>query len=295
MVRASEHEAEQSLRAVPQGSHRRRHKSASNEVTTDSRTPTLLERTLGANEMTYGALLVGLLIVMIGALRLNPAPMADIIFVALTWLWAQAASLLYSRKPNVEQPGPYPFRPVAQAPLRIFNDMVQISTMLNVVWPITLIAASRSLRIKFATEALRSAMASQVFLQLAQLFTEATGQWPLRLAPPIWLSLALFFGAFRLLRAFELFCVSGASALLPRAANRYGLRGVQWALRRHSGREWMAAATRLVSLTGLANTLVEVGVVWPLLELPAFFSPRFVEHPPALHRCWDPAIEAKEE
>ncbi len=61
----------------------------------------------------------------------NPVPTSDIVFVGVTWLWAAAASLMYPPKPRVEQPGPYPFRPIAQAPLRIFQDVMQVRVRLK--------------------------------------------------------------------------------------------------------------------------------------------------------------------
>ena len=221
----------------------------------------------------------------------TPVPLSDFVFVAAVWSYLSMATLLrFPRKARVEQPGPYPFRPVAATPIRGFADQHQMTTLgAGVVWPAMLIVTSRAFHVKFASDALREAVASQLFLQLTQLLTEAFGQWPARLAPPVWLTIPALFGAARLRSLLNWFGACRGDALFPRLSNRLGFSAVKWAFRRKSSAEWMLAMTRVGALGGLAVTLVDLLVALPLVETPAFMDERFLQDlKPALHAALEP-------
>jgi hypothetical protein len=56
----------------------------------------------------------------------TPVPAADFVFVGAVAAWAALATALrFPRTPRVEQPGPYPFRPIAAPPLHGFVDQHQ--------------------------------------------------------------------------------------------------------------------------------------------------------------------------
>ena len=56
----------------------------------------------------------------------TPVPASDFVFVLSVWVWAaMATALRFPRKARVEQPGPYPFRPIAAPPIRGFADQHQ--------------------------------------------------------------------------------------------------------------------------------------------------------------------------
>ena len=219
-------------------------------------------------------------------------PLGDFIFVSAVWSYLTLATLLrFPRKARVEQPGPYPFRPVAAPPIRGFADQHQLMTLVaGVAMPVLLIATSRIFHIKFASDQLREAVASQLFLQLMQFLTEAVGQWPARLAPPVWLTIPALFGAARMRSLLNWFGASRADALFPRVSNRLGFSALKWAFRRKSSAEWMLALTRMGALGGLAVTLTDILVALPLVEAPAFMDARFVHEKPALHTALEPGV-----
>jgi hypothetical protein len=179
---------------------------------------------------------------------------------------------------------------VAATPIRGFADQHQLMTLgAGVVWPVVLIMTSRAFHVKFASDALREAVASQLFLQLTQLLTEAFGQWPARLAPPVWLTIPALFGAARLRSLLNWFGACRGDALFPRLSNRLGFSALKWAFRRKSSAEWMLAMTRVGALGGLAVTLVDLLVALPLVETPAFMDERFLQdQKPALHAALEP-------
>ncbi len=275
----------------------------------------------------------------------TPVPSESFVAVAAVWAWAGLSTALrFPRKPRVEQPGPYPFRPVAAPPVRGFADQHQararaqqhattagqraralqlgepaaahggatertgqrtrractrhshrpatraqmLSLVTGVITPVMLIMASRFWHIKFASDELRSAVASQLFLQLCQYASEALGMWPVRLAPPVWLALPALFGAARMRALLAWFAASRADALFPRVANRFGFHGLKWLFRRHKAAELMLTATRMASLGAIAATLVDTLVALPLVEVPAFMDARHVHHKPALHAGLEP-------
>ena len=222
----------------------------------------------------------------------TPVPLGDFIFVAAVWTYLTLATVLrFPRKARVEHPGPYPFRPLAAPPIRGFADQHQMMTLVaGVIMPFTLIATSRFFHIKFASDALREAVASQLFLQLTQFLTEAIGQWPARLAPPVWLTIPALFGAARTRSLINWFGACRGDALFPRVSNLMGLSALKWAFRRKSSAEWMLALTRMGALGGLAVTLVDVLVALPLVEAPAFMDARYVHQKPALHTALEPGV-----
>ena len=222
----------------------------------------------------------------------TPVPAADFVFVAAVCAYAALATALrFPRRARVEQPGPYPFRPIAAPPIHGFVDQHQmLSLMTGVVAPVSLILASRFWHIKFASDALREAVASQLFLQLCQYLVEALGQWPARLAPPVWLTLPAMFGAARMRSLLGMFAACRADALFPRIGNSLGFAGIKWLFRRHSGAELMLTATRLAAMGGLAATLIDCLIALPLIEAPAFMDARYVGHKPSLHEALEPGV-----
>jgi hypothetical protein len=163
-----------------------------------------------------------------------------------------------------------------------------LSLLTGVATPVLLIAASRWWHIKFASDALREAVASQLFLQVMQYIAEALGQWPARLSPPVWLALPALFGAARMRSLLAWSAACRADALFPRLGNRMGFDALKWLFRRHKGAELMLAATRASALAGIVATLVDVLVALPLIEAPAFMDARYVSHKPALHAALEP-------
>lgn len=222
----------------------------------------------------------------------TPVPLGDFIFVGAVWSYLTLATMLrFPRKARVEQPGPYPFRPLAAPPIRGFADQHQMMTLTaGVLMPVLLIATSRIFHIKFASDALREAVASQLFLQLMQFLTEAIGQWPARLAPPVWLTIPALFGAARMRSLINMFGASRGDALFPRLSNWMGFSAFKWAFRRKSSAEWMLALTRVGAISGLAVTLIDVLVALPLVEAPAFMDSRYVHEKPALHSALEPGV-----
>jgi hypothetical protein len=58
----------------------------------------------------------------------TPVPAGDFVFVsAVAFYAAMATALRFPRQPRIEQPGPYPFRPIAAPPIRGFVDQHQAS------------------------------------------------------------------------------------------------------------------------------------------------------------------------
>jgi hypothetical protein len=165
-----------------------------------------------------------------------------------------------------------------------------LSLMTGVVTPVLLIFASRFWHIKFASDELRTAVASQLFLQLAQYLAEAIGRWPVRLAAPVWLTLPALFGAARMRSLLSWMAASRADVLFPRLSNRFGFHALKWIFRRHKSAELMLAATRMGALGGIAATLIDVLVALPLVEAPAFMDSRYVSHKPALHAALEPGM-----
>ena len=165
-----------------------------------------------------------------------------------------------------------------------------LTLVAGVLTPAALIMTSRLFHIKFASDALRTAVASQLFLQLMQFLTEALGQWPARLAPPVWLALPALFGAARMRSLLAMFAACRADALFPRVANFMGFRGLKWIFRRHSSAEWMLTATRASAILGIAVTLIDMLVALPLIEAPAFMHERYLPggNKPRLHEALEP-------
>jgi hypothetical protein len=59
----------------------------------------------------------------------TPVPAGDFVFVSAVAVYAaMATALRFPRQPRVEQPGPYPFRPIAAPPIRGFVDQHQASS-----------------------------------------------------------------------------------------------------------------------------------------------------------------------
>jgi hypothetical protein len=169
-----------------------------------------------------------------------------------------------------------------------------LSFATGVAMPVLLIAASRFWHIKFASDALREAVASQLFLQVAQYLAEALGQWPARLSPPVWLTLPALFGAARMRSLLAWSSACRADALFPRLGNRMGFDALKWLFRSHKGAELMLAASRAFALAGIAATLIDVLIALPLIEAPAFMDARYVSHKPALHAALEPGGAGRE-
>lgn len=225
------------------------------------------------------------------------------LFVAACWTWAAMSSALMYRPlvaPGAWVPGgtPHPLRPIARAPVAAFHLLHQLaSPFFNIFLPVACVITSRMQRVKFA-DGMRTAIASQVFCSLASYLTEAVGQWPLRLSPPIYLGLCNFFAIKRLYSLVSLWSLSGAALLFPSRANLFGLEGARWVLRRKGVKDYLTAALRMTALGGMATVLQELAVALPLVETPAFFSSRFVqEERPALHAAFErqPEVAAGKE
>ena len=278
--------------AVPERGRKQAARSPGRFGETEARNPSYLEEVLAKNGSTFTLLLMALGFCMLASALFTPVPLGDFVFVAAVWSYLGLATVLrFPRKAAVEQPGPYPFRPVAASPIRGFADQHQLMTLgAGVVWPFMLIATSRAFHIKFASDALREAVASQLFLQLAQLLTEAFGQWPACLAPPVWLTVPALFGAARLRSLLNWFGACRGDALFPRVSNRLGFSALKWAFRRKTSAEWMLAMTRVGALGGLAAVLMDILVALPLVEAPAFMDERFLHQKPALHAALEPGV-----
>lgn len=213
-----------------------------------------------------------------------PVPKADILFVFCLNLYCALGSVVYPMGNFQAHTGPMTLRPVGQAPLRILQDIHQLtSPTVGLLFPVALVIMSRSLRIKFATDELRQAVASQVFLQLAQYLVEGLGQWPACLAPPVWLSVCQFATMWRLHSNVDWCLKAGAATLLPSKANRYGLAALKWAVNRPA-RAWMAAMTKLAGAACLATSVFDAAVLGPLDN--AAFIIKHCDSPP-LAPVWE--------
>jgi hypothetical protein len=300
--------------AVPERGRKQTARSPERLGDSEPRNPSYFEELLAKNGSTFGGLMsVRASLSCDGSLRcfltrsrcaqaigvcalisalFTPVPLGDFIFVGAVWSYLTLATMLrFPRKARVEQPGPYPFRPLAAPPIRGFADQHQLMTLTaGVLMPVLLIATSRIFHIKFASDTLREAVASQLFLQLMQFLTEAIGQWPARLAPPVWLTIPALFGAARMRSLINMFGASRGDALFPRLSNWMGFSAFKWAFRRKSSAEWMLALTRVGAISGLAVTLIDVLVALPLVEAPAFMDSRYVHEKPALHSALEPGV-----
>jgi hypothetical protein len=223
---------------------------------------------------------------MVASVAFLPVPKADILFVAALWLYSAICTLVYPMGNHQAHTGPMTLRPVGQAPLRMLTDLHQFTSLtVGLLFPLALIAISRSLRIKFATDDLREAVASQVFLQLAQYMTDGMGQWPVCLAPPVWLSVCQFATLWRLHSNVDWCLKAGAATLLPSHVNRYGLAALKWVAVKRPVRAWMAAMTKLAGVACLATSVFEAAVVSPLVECAAF-AVKHCDSPP-LAPVWE--------
>lgn len=226
---------------------------------------------------------------MVASLVLTPVPKSDIVFVSCLWAYAVVCSLFYAPGNAQTWSGIFPFRPVAQAPMRAMQDVHQFTSLTSgLVIPSSLIFLSRALRVKFASDSLRQAVAGQIFLQLAQYLTEGVGQWPACLAAPVWLSVCQFMSMWRLHRCVDWYLAAGGPMLFPRRANRYGFDMFRWLSTRHPGRVWMTAMTRMASVLCLSGTVFESAVLGPMVDCAAFTHPKFADHNnPPLHALWE--------
>ena len=215
-----------------------------------------------------------------------PVPTADILFVAALWLYSAITTLVYPMGNHQAHTGPMTLRPVGQAPLRMLTDLHQLTSLtVGLLFPLALIAMSRALRIKFATDEQRQAVASQVFLQLAQYLTEGVGQWPACLAPPVWLSVCQFANLWRLHSNVDWCLKAGSAMLIPSHVNRYGLAALKWVAVKRPARAWMAAMTKLAGVACLATSVFEAAVISPLVD-GAAFAVKHCDSPP-LAPVWE--------